>query len=197
MATFHLDKYPSTGASTRNLSNVACLLNNNEITNKLRSIIIDKKPATFVEKLPESLVQMGAPLLYNLNKYQRKAILSVFSANDYVLIKGMPGTGKTQTLVALIELLVKMGQSVLVTSHTHSAVDNILLKLDKNGVDFLRLGSDSRINTSLMHKSENTLTAECTTPESLEALYTSKVTKFYKRRIDSPRITWVLFRPAT
>ncbi|XP_043283402.1 DNA replication ATP-dependent helicase/nuclease DNA2 isoform X2 [Venturia canescens] len=173
-ATFHLDKYPEAGSSSRNLSNVACLLNNNEITNKLRGIIIDKKPATFVEKLPKSLAQVGAPLLYNLNKYQRKAVLSVFSANDYVLIKGMPGTGKTRTLVALIEVLVKMGQSVLITSHTHSAVDNILLKLEKNGVDFLRLGSDLRINASLLHKSENILAAQCTTPESLEAMYLSK-----------------------
>ena len=31
--------------------------------------------------------------------------------------------------VALVRLLVKMGKSVLLTSYTHSAVDNLLLKL--------------------------------------------------------------------
>lgn len=50
-------------------------------------------------------------------------------AKDYLLIKGYPGTGKTSTIVTLVETLRAQGLSVLVTSYTHSAVDNILLKL--------------------------------------------------------------------
>ena len=41
----------------------------------------------------------------------------------------MPGTGKTTTITCLVEVLVAQGKSVLLTSYTHSAVDNILLKL--------------------------------------------------------------------
>ena len=41
----------------------------------------------------------------------------------------MPGTGKTTTIARLVEVLVAQGMSVLLTSYTHSAVDNILLKL--------------------------------------------------------------------
>ena len=37
--------------------------------------------------------------------------------------------GKTTTISRLIQTLVQRGSSVLVTSYTHSAVDNILLKL--------------------------------------------------------------------
>ena len=37
--------------------------------------------------------------------------------------------GKTSTIVALIRVLVRLNHSVLLTSYTHSAVDNILLKL--------------------------------------------------------------------
>lgn len=37
--------------------------------------------------------------------------------------------GKTQTIAALIELLVMLGENVLVTSQTHSAVDNVLIRL--------------------------------------------------------------------
>ena len=51
----------------------------------------------------------------------------------------MPGTGKTQTVVALVEVLHKIGRSVLITAHTNSAVDNILLKLLDKRIDFLRL----------------------------------------------------------
>ena len=39
--------------------------------------------------------------------------------------------GKTSTIVALVRVLVALGQSVLLASYTHSAVDNILLKLLK------------------------------------------------------------------
>ena len=97
------------------------------------------------------------------------------TTKDYLLIKGMPGTGKSQTLVALIHLIVKLGRSVLVTAHTHSAVDNILLKLNEKGIDFLRLGTAGRIHPTIMHKSEQVITADCKTPEELEAILVSKV----------------------
>lgn len=41
----------------------------------------------------------------------------------------MPGTGKTTTISCLVRVLVACGKSVLLTSYTHTAVDNILLKL--------------------------------------------------------------------
>ena len=46
-----------------------------------------------------------------------------------MVIKGYPGTGKTSTVVALIQACRKLGLSALVSSYTHVAVDNILLKL--------------------------------------------------------------------
>lgn len=45
------------------------------------------------------------------------------------LVVGMPGTGKSATMVAVVRALVAQGLSVLVTSHTNSAVDNVLAKL--------------------------------------------------------------------
>ena len=38
-------------------------------------------------------------------------------------------SGKTSTIVSLVKILTELGQSVLLTSYTHSAVDNILIKL--------------------------------------------------------------------
>ena len=40
-----------------------------------------------------------------------------------------PPSGKTTTIAALVRVLVAAGQSVLLASYTHSAVDTILLKL--------------------------------------------------------------------
>lgn len=97
------------------------------------------------------------------------------AADNYVLIKGMPGTGKTLTVATLIRLFVLMGRSVLVTSHTHSAVDNLLLLLHKNGVDFLRLGSKIRIHPDLWAKSSDTVSQSCVTPEQISKLYNQAV----------------------
>lgn len=82
----------------------------------------------------------------HLNTNQQTAMRRVLAAEDYALILGMPGTGKTTVIAALIRALVAMGQRVLLTSYTHSAVDNILMKL-KDDVDFgiLRLGNVDKV----------------------------------------------------
>ena len=79
-------------------------------------------------------------LVQNLNSDQRKAVKKALSAEDYALILGMPGTGKTTTIACLVQVLAALGMSVLLTSYTHTAVDNILLKLkevDLSSVSFL------------------------------------------------------------
>lgn len=113
-----------------------------------------------------------------LNEKQQLAVLKVLQADDFILIKGFPGTGKTETLVALIEFLIRMNKSVIVTAHTNTAIDNILLKLLKHNIDFIRFGSVSKMHPDVVHKSDEILTANCDTPESLHTAYCSKVTIF-------------------
>jgi DNA replication ATP-dependent helicase Dna2 len=67
--------------------------------------------------------------------------IQVVSANDYTLIQGLPGTGKTSTIAFVARLLAALGKRVLITSYTHAAVDNVLLKLIECGVsDMVRIG---------------------------------------------------------
>ena len=55
----------------------------------------------------------------------------------------MPGSGKTTVTATLIKILVILNKSVLITSFTNTAVDNILLKLKNDyGIDFIRLASN-------------------------------------------------------
>ncbi|XP_076683679.1 DNA replication helicase/nuclease 2 isoform X2 [Andrena cerasifolii] len=169
---FHIDKHSSTNLVSLTLANVGGLMSDNEICEKLRDVVIDRKPATFVKGLSKSVIRKSAKIVDSLNENQQRAVLKAMTANDYILIKGMPGTGKTQTLVALIELLHETGCSVLITAHTNSAVDNILLKLLDKGIDFLRLGLS--LQPSLQHKTERYATANCHSPDSLEAVYSSK-----------------------
>lgn len=100
-------------------------------------------------------------------------MLRALTANEYLLLKGLPGTGKTQTLAALIQLLVLMGKSILITSHTHSAVDNVLLRLRKSDdkIKFMRLGSAKRIRPELRDASEEHFVSNCKTPDELKEIY--------------------------
>lgn len=81
----------------------------------------------------------------HLNKNQQQAMSKVLSAQDYALILGMPGTGKTTVIAAIIKTLVAMGKTVLLTSYTHSAVDTILAKLTDADFGILRLGNIDKV----------------------------------------------------
>ena len=68
--------------------------------------------------------------VYNgLNPDQKTAVSRCLSAKDYLMILGMPGTGKTTTIACIISILVSFQKTVLVASYTHTAVDNILMKI--------------------------------------------------------------------
>jgi DNA replication ATP-dependent helicase Dna2 len=49
-------------------------------------------------------------------------------------VQGLPGSGKTSTIAFVARLLAAHGKRVLITSYTHAAVDNVLLKLIECGV---------------------------------------------------------------
>ncbi|GFZ00758.1 DNA replication helicase [Actinidia rufa] len=82
----------------------------------------------------------------NLNNDQRRAIIKILTAKDYALILGMPGTGKTSTMVHAVKALLMRGASILLTSYTNSAVDNLLIKLKAQGIDFVRIGRNDAVH---------------------------------------------------
>lgn len=113
---------------------------------KRRELVVDLRVPVF-EPTPEIIVT--DPRFAHLNEDQRDAIHKVMSAKDYALILGMPGTGKTTTIAEVIKVLIKEGKTILLTSYTHSAVDNILAKLIKSDIDMLRLGNVDKISPAL------------------------------------------------
>ncbi|KAL2062939.1 hypothetical protein VTL71DRAFT_6011 [Oculimacula yallundae] len=96
----------------------------------------------------------------NINVDQRRAIQKVMSAEDYALVLGMPGTGKTTTIAHIIRALVSQGKTVLLTSYTHTAVDNILLKLKDDNIPILRLGAPAKIATEVQEFATLAATAQ-------------------------------------
>ena len=111
----------------------------------LRRLIVEGvapifKPIATPYKLADATSQT------NLNVDQHCAIEKVMSAKDYALVLGMPGTGKTTTIAHIIRALTAQGKSVLLTSYTHTAVDNILLKIRNDNIGIFRLGAVAKIH---------------------------------------------------
>lgn len=136
------DEFSNGMATVRN--NLVSLMENFSLSLQLRKLIIegkapDSQPSASATTIPNSSQA-------NLNIDQKQAIDKVMSAKDYALILGMPGTGKTTTIAHIIRALVSQGKSVLLTSYTHTAVDNILLKIRDDNIRTLRLGAVAKVH---------------------------------------------------
>lgn len=119
---------------------------------RLRELVVDLEAPRFASHVDEAHLgaEPGALGLKHLNPSQRAAMSKVLAAEDYALILGMPGTGKTTVIAAIIRQLVSMGKSVLLASYTHSAVDTILFKLDNADFGILRLGNLDKVRVILV-----------------------------------------------
>ena len=111
----------------------------------LRRLVVEGATPSFEKPNPPYIFDNSATQ-ENLNVDQRKAIEKVMSAKDYALVLGMPGTGKTTTIAHIIRALVAQGKSVLLTSYTHTAVDNILLKIRDDNIGIFRLGAVAKVH---------------------------------------------------
>ena len=71
-------------------------------------------------------------------------LLKAVQADDYFLLVGPPGTGKTSmALRFLVDESLAKGESLLLTAYTNRAVDEICTMLEDAGHDYLRIGSDT------------------------------------------------------
>lgn len=166
-----MDKIEDFNSSAMLFSSLGMLLENTTIAQRLRLCIIEKIKPTVSKVVPNIIISKGTAILKDLNVEQRNAALDALATEKYMLIKGLPGTGKTKTISAIIRLFILCGKSVLVTSHTNSAVDNVLSKLKNFHIPFMRLGGDKKISPNLLEFSESNLTKNCKTPEELEKVY--------------------------
>lgn len=56
-----------------------------------------------------NLDQVQLSILENLNDDQHRAAIMALKAKDYLLIEGMPGTGKSTTIAHIVKLLQRQG----------------------------------------------------------------------------------------
>ena len=85
-----------------------------------------------------------------LNDYQKDAVSLSIGSDEIFLIHGPPGTGKTRTLLEVINQLVKMGKKAAVAADSNAAVDNMLSRINLECVT--RIGHPARVEKSLIEK---------------------------------------------
>jgi len=81
----------------------------------------------------------------DLNEAQKSAVKKMLAAPDLCLIQGPPGTGKTTVIAEAILQFAKDGQTVLLASQAHDAIDNALSRI-KNRPELraIRLANEAR-----------------------------------------------------
>ncbi|KDQ55464.1 hypothetical protein JAAARDRAFT_133813 [Jaapia argillacea MUCL 33604] len=155
---FRIDKDEMFAGMGRIRDNLAHLFYAQGDTRRLH-LVVDLAPPRFFDidpsPSPSSDCETSAAIAKfskGLNGDQLGAMNKVLAAQDYACILGMPGTGKTTVIAAIIKVLVELGKSVLLTSYTHSAVDTILGKLAGKeedgdvGFGILRLGNVDKVH---------------------------------------------------
>lgn len=146
---YRLDKDEFSNGLALVRNNLVTLMSSHPIHTKLRSQIIFSSSPFFsnmhTSPLPAS--QLG-----EMNEDQLAAVDKVLRAQDYALLLGMPGTGKTTTIAHLIRAFLAEEKSILLTAFTHTAVDNILLKLRDivPPKSILRLGAQAKFNSQVL-----------------------------------------------
>ncbi|KAK4176425.1 putative DNA replication ATP-dependent helicase [Triangularia setosa] len=140
---YRLDKDEfSNGMATVRNNLVQIMTNGPQGFQRIRQLVVDLIPPSF----KTAPTQYSVPGKNSLNVDQKAAVEKVMSAKDYALVLGMPGTGKTTTIAHIIRALIGQGKTLLLTSYTHTAVDNILLKLKADKIPILRLGAPAKVH---------------------------------------------------
>ncbi|KAG2362436.1 AAA domain-containing protein [Suillus spraguei] len=146
---FRIDKDELSGGMARIRDNLAQLFYTEGDTKRLELVVDLRRPSfNDEETIADNLQHVPEYVLASsgMNPSQLAAMKRSLSAHDYALILGMPGTGKTTVIAALIRTIVAMGKTVLLTSYTHSAVDTILLKLQDVDFGILRIGNVDKVH---------------------------------------------------
>jgi superfamily I DNA and/or RNA helicase len=124
----------------------------------LDKVVRAKEPA--IVELREALHQQkmtsnrraelpSLPAIRLLNDSQLLAISSAHLSRRIGIIHGPPGTGKTTTLVGLIQGLSTYEGKILVTAPSNNAVDLLAKLLHEKGLRVLRIGNVTRMGDSI------------------------------------------------
>ncbi|MFA7360899.1 MAG: ATP-binding protein [Candidatus Kapaibacterium sp.] len=130
----------------------------------------------------------------NLSDDQNDNVRKAVSAKDYFLLQGPPGSGKTSTaLICIVRNLVKLykilDKKIVVLAYTNRAVEEICIKLNDNGINFLKIGGKSVSESYDLNSSFSVRNLdEIREIISEKDVYVSTVSSFYGKMYDLKEI---------
>jgi DNA replication ATP-dependent helicase Dna2 len=109
----------------------------------------DRKDVLFGRRAP-TFADVSETFIDN-NESQNTAVQRAVGADDFALVHGPPGTGKTYTIARLVRALVDRGERVLLSAFTNRAVDNALDALREQGFeDVARVGTTTGVREDML-----------------------------------------------
>lgn len=84
-------------------------------------------------------------------RLQKEFVKNALSTQDFCILNGPPGSGKTEAICELILQAAKRGEKILLCASTHTAVDNVLAKLKgRDDITAVRISSrESKVDERL------------------------------------------------
>ena len=151
----YLDKYVSEGLLERQFAALPAWLH---LEPGRRDLVLQHLPPRF-PALGDGLRPSPPPRphfppmvgMRQLNPRQQQAVEQALNLEDYLIIHGPPGSGKTTLVVAIVREYLHQGKRVMLAAGTNTAVDNMLKALMEAGFSdqLLRLGSFHRTDPAL------------------------------------------------
>jgi DNA replication ATP-dependent helicase Dna2 len=135
-----IDRYDINSVHVRTLQNLMRWLQTDPHLRSLVSGTIQPQFDTTIYVSPRS----------DFNVEQNLAVERAMQMRDYLLIHGPPGTGKTSVIAEIVKRFCSQRQRVMLAAFTNQAVDNMLKRLDAEGIhDFMRLGSVRNVDSAI------------------------------------------------
>jgi DNA replication ATP-dependent helicase Dna2 len=131
-----LDRYDTSIVHVRTVQNLLRWLQaDTQLRDLVSGIRLPRFTHTQVEPRPD------------FNDEQNLAVARALQMRDYLLVHGPPGTGKTSVIAEIVKRLCQQNKRVLLAAFTNQAVDNMLLRLEREGFhDYLRLGHERSVD---------------------------------------------------
>ena len=170
---FTVDRWNYQGGQSACYTGLASLMGNSEAAGRLREAIVDLVEPDTLPGLGREVATEGKKVMMALNRVQQKAIFRTLMCKKYALVRGMPGSGKTTTIAAMVRLMVRLGFRVLLVAYTNSAVDTILSKLLSEGQPVLRVGRRERMREEVRSSCAEVVVREAASSEEITKKYQS------------------------
>ena len=120
---------------------------------------------------------------------QRRFVRMALATDDFMLLEGPPGSGKTTAICELIQQLAAQGKRVLLCASTNVATDNVierLLEADA-GIDAVRIGRldkvDERVQATQLDKRVDALTSAWSSQPAMSGFGSAELKEMAERTV--------------